>query len=119
MNLDGARADPKPSGRFFVRFALQKTTENVLFSARQWLASGEIQRLDVLRGARRPPPGRGVDRLANTRDDVAAAERLLDKIKRSVLDGVHRHGDVALAGHDEDGRRIILGVEFLQKVDAG
>jgi hypothetical protein len=41
----------------------------------------------------------------------------LDEIERAALDGVDRHGDVALPRNHEDRRRIILAVQLLQDIE--
>ena len=44
-------------------------------------------------------------------------ERLLEEIERPILDRLDRHRNIADAGDDEDRRRVLLCVEFLQDIE--
>jgi len=57
------------------------------------------------------------DRLLHSGDDFLAAKRLLNEIKRAVLDGVDRHGDITLARHHEDRCRIVLTVKLFENIE--
>src|SRR5204862_3078691 len=85
--LDGAGTDAELAARLLVGSAGRELLEHLALSPRQRLAAGKMQRLDFRSGVVRLAAGIGVDRLVETCHNLAATERLLDEIKRPVLDG--------------------------------
>ncbi len=98
MVLDRSRADPEMPSRFLVGGAGGELLEHLAFPARQRFPSGKMHRCDPGRGrVLGLPPGIGLDRLVQSRDDLAAAERLFDEVQRAALDGIDGHRDIALS----------------------
>jgi Membrane-associated sensor, integral membrane domain len=116
--FDRARADAELPRRFFVRRARDQAGQHLTLAARERLAARKVQIGDGLFGAA-AAARRCRDRVAHLLHDDAAAERLLDEIKRAMTDRIDRHRNVALRGHDEDRRRVVVGIELLEDIEPG
>ena len=57
-------------------------------------------------------------RLFDQREELVARERLLQEVESAVLQRIHRHGNVAVAGDEDDGQRCAAPVELVLQLDA-
>ncbi len=97
MILNGPRADTELPAGFLVGVARRKQLQHLALAHGERLAPREIQGRHFERRACSAAPRKRFDRLLDPGDDLRAAERLFDEIKRAILDGVHRHRNVAFA----------------------
>src|SRR5262249_15570420 len=84
---------------------------------RQRFPSWKMQRCDA-RAVACIAPCISPDRLVQPGHKLGSPKRFFDEIERAVLDGAHRHGDVALARDHEDRGRIILTMQLSENVEA-
>src|SRR5262245_49037165 len=119
MHLDGARTDAEMAARLLAGGSRHDLCQHVLLAWSQRLAARKM----IAEGLRCIGIGLsaalGLDRLAHAGHDFGGAKRLFDEVERAVSDRVDRHRDVALAGHDQDRRWIVLGVELLEDIEPG
>src|SRR5882757_8880387 len=118
MDLDGPEADAQFAARLLARRTRRDLIEHIDLALGQELAAGETRRTRAGGVHLLAPTPPRVDSVADTAQDALGVERLLDEIERAVLDRLHRHRDVALSGDDQDRRRVRVGIELSQNVEA-
>src|ERR1700730_2079794 len=114
MDLDGSSTDAKISCGFLAGSGGYDLVQYIAFALRGATAGGEGLGWRI--AAEGTP---AIDCLTHTRDHCVSPDLLFQEIISAVFDRLDCGRDVAAARHDEDRRRIVPSVEFLEDIQSG
>src|SRR6202040_1380524 len=119
MDLDGSPADTKISCRFLAGSGGYDLVQYIAFALRETTAGSEGLGQRFAAGFPIPAWTPALDCLTHTRDHCVSPDLLFQEIISAVFDRLDCGRDVAAARHDEDRRRIVPSVEFLEDIQSG
>src|SRR5258708_6092001 len=110
--FDGGLAGAQLAGDLLVEKTCDDARQHVSLTGREGrVATTQLGALAALRADR----AIALDRVSNGVEQVLLAERLRQKLHRTGFHGPDRHGDVAVAGEEDDRqRRVRLGKLLLE-----